>query len=74
MKGNEKKQDHWYGLGKTRAKQGRHQDNDVTRIIGKANNKGIGKVKGRSNGKTRVVARALQWYNKFSKKYKGKNK
>lgn len=48
------------GMGEGRAKQGRHQDNDVTRIIGKANNKGIGKVKGRSNGKTRVVARALQ--------------
>ena len=39
VKDNEKRQQQWYGRGKTRAKQGRHQDNDVTRIKGKSQNK-----------------------------------
>ena len=51
-----------------------HQDNDVTRKKDKGKNKGINKVKARSNGNTGVEARALQWYNKFKKKYKGKKK
>ena len=58
-----------------RVKQERHQDNDVTKKIkGKGKNEGIGKVKARSNGKTGVEARALQWYKQFKKKCKGKNK
>ena len=57
----------------TRAKKGRHQGNDVTRKKDKGKIKGTDKVKARSNGNTGVEVRALQWYNKFKKRYKGKN-
>ena len=39
----------------------RHQDNEVTRIKGKSKSKGTGKVKSKTNGKTRVEGKALQW-------------
>ena len=52
--------------GKTRGKQGRHQDNDVTKTKGK--NKKSCTVKTRSNVKTGVETRAIQWYNKFKEK------
>ena len=60
VKDNGKRQKQWYGQEKTRAKQETHQDNDVTRIKGKGKNKGISKVKTRSNSKTGVEARAQQ--------------
>ena len=74
LKTVKKGNDNGIGEGKTRAKQGRHQDNDVTRKKDKGKNKGTDKVKARNNGKTGVEVRALQWYSKFKKKYKGKNK
>ena len=60
------------GMGE--GKQEQNKDNDITRIKGKGISEGIEKVKARSNGKTGVEAKALQWYNKFKKKCKGKSK